>query len=110
MIKSKFIARQGDVLIEAVESIPSNSKKAKNNVVAVGEGHHVHEVFGDVDVLESKGELHLVVNSKGTLEHVIPGTRTKAEHNEIKLPKGNYKVIHQREYDPYEDEINRVRD
>lgn len=102
--------RQGDVLLEMVESVPSGAKKAKNNVVAVGEGHHVHEAFGDIDVMEADGESYMVVNTEGTLEHVIPGTRTKAEHNEIVLPAGNYRVIHQREYDPYENIIRQVRD
>lgn len=102
--------RQGDVLIERVSEIPSNAQRAQSRVVALGEGHHVHEAFGEVEVLEADGELYLQVNGEGVLEHVLPGTRTKADHNPIPLPPGKYKVINQREYDPFEDAARQLLD
>lgn len=110
MKKQIFIARQGDVLIREVASIPAAAVKAKSSVVAVGEGHHEHKVTNTVDVLELDEALYLSVNSHGRLVHVHTGTDNQAEHLPIDLPEGSYEVIHQRQYNPYEKAIERVRD
>jgi hypothetical protein len=105
-----FMARQGDVLLRQIRSIPTNAKKAKSKVVAVGEGHHEHKAIGDLYVLELENNLYLAVNSKGQLVHVHTGTETLAEHLPIELKNGFYEVIHQQQYNPYEKDIERVRD
>lgn len=107
---NKLQFRQGDVLVEKVEKIPSTAKKAKTKVVAEGEGHHEHVVSDEVDIMLDDENMYLVVTENGTLEHVAKGTKTKAEHNTIDLPAGNYRVIQQREYDPYEEIIRQVQD
>lgn len=107
---NKLQFRQGDVLIEKVEKIPSTAKKAKTKVVAEGEGHHEHVVSDEVHILLDDENMYLAVSENGTLEHVTKGTRSKAEHNTIDLPAGNYRVIQQREYDPYEEIIRQVQD
>lgn len=105
--------RQGDVLLEKVETIPKGAKAVDKKFIAFGEhSNHGHAVTGDVDVLEDNGESFLSVGPDGKLEHVLisnPDTWT-GEHHPIALPPGNYKVIQQREYDPYEKEIRDVRD
>ena len=110
MKKNTIQFRQGDVLLEKIESIPAAAKAAKTKVVAVGEGHHEHVVDEETQILLDGDNMYLAVNAAGQLEHVVTGTRTKAEHNTIDLPAGNYRVIQQREYDPYEDLIRQVRD
>lgn len=110
MTKQKFIARQGDVLIREISAIPEKATKAKSSVVAVGEGHHEHKVSEGVDVMEHEESLYLSVNESGKLVHVHTGTNTQAEHLPIELPAGTYEVIHQRQYNPYEKAIERVRD
>lgn len=107
----KTMMRQGDVLLKKITALPKNLNKAISNVIAVGEGHHNHEVYGDVEVMESpEKSLYLSVNSKGVLEHNHVGSRNKADHNPIDLDAGFYEVIHQRQYNPYEKAIERVRD
>lgn len=107
---NKLQFRQGDVLIEKVENIPSSAKKVKTKVVAEGEGHHEHIVSDEVDILLENENMFLAVSENGTLEHVVKGTKSKAEHNTINLPAGNYRVIQQQEYDPYEEIIRQVLD
>lgn len=107
---NKLQFRQGDVLIEKVETIPASAKKAKTKVVAEGEGHHEHVVSDEVDIMLDDENMYLAVSESGVLQHVVKGTRSKAEHNTIDLPAGNYRVIQQREYDPYEDLIRQVQD
>ena len=109
-MKKPRIYRQGDCLIKQIDSIPTTAKKAKTTVVAVGEGHHEHKAIGDVEVLEVDETLYLAVNTEGKLVHVHTGTETQADHLPIDLPAGNYEVIHQRAYNPYEKAIERVLD
>lgn len=106
----KSMYRQGDVLLKKVERIPTGARKAKTPVVAEGEGHHEHKAIGDVDVMEYEETLYLSVNTDGKLVHVHTGTETQADHLPIELPAGNYEVVHQRNYNPYEKAIERVRD
>lgn len=102
--------RQGDVLLKKVTSIPSKAVKAKSTVVAEGEGHHEHKAIGDVEVMAHGETLYLAVNTEGKLVHVHTGTETQADHLPLELPAGNYEVVHQRNYNPYEKAIERVRD
>lgn len=107
----KKMFRQGDVLIRQIDEIPANAQPAETNVVAVGEGHHDHVVYGDAQVLETpEKSLYISVNSEGVLEHNHTGSRNKADHDAITLPPGNYEVVLQRQYNPYEKAIERVRD
>lgn len=106
----KAMYRQGDVLLKKVERIPAGARKAKTNIIAEGEGHHNHLAIGDVDVMEHEETLYLAVNTDGKLVHVHTGTETQADHLPIELPAGNYEVVHQRNYNPYEKAIERVRD
>lgn len=105
-----FQARQGDVMLRKVSQLPNGSVKAKNAIVAVGEGHHEHKAIGDLEVMKHNETLYLAVNTEGKLVHVHTGTETLAEHLPIELEQGVYEVIHQRNYNPYADAIERVRD
>ncbi len=109
-MKNQFQARQGDVMLRQINQIPTSAIKAKTKIVAIGEGHHEHKAVGDVDVMEIGEQLYLAVNSTGELVHVHSGTETQAEHLPIELEQGFYEVIHQRQYNPYEKAIERVRD
>lgn len=106
----KAIYRQGDVLLKQIDNIPSKAIKAKTAVVAEGEGHHEHKAIGDVDVMEADDVFYLAVNTEGKLVHVHTGTEIQADHFPIELPAGNYEVVHQRAYNPYEKAIESVKD
>ena len=109
-MKKQFQARQGDVMLRKIDALPLSAKKAKTAIVAVGEGHHEHKAIGDLEVMEFGETLYLAVNTEGKLVHVHTGTETLAEHLPIELEQGFYEVIHQRQYNPYEKAIERVRD
>lgn len=101
---------QGDVMLLPINTMPTNGTDAKTKILAYGEtSGHRHELFGECDVVESDGAMY--VNAKGVLmlEHV-KGDRTLADHNVIEVPQGLYRVVIQREYDPYERIVNRVQD
>lgn len=90
--------RQGDVLIESVDSIPDGAEIQKRNgriVLAYGEvtghAHAIHEQ--EVEELKFNADVFLrVLRDKAKVVH--------EEHSPITLPKGNYRVIRQKEYSP----------
>lgn len=92
--------RQGDVLIESIDSIPEKAKLDESNILVYGETTgHAHRLEGG-HVLEIGEDKYVVAGSNAKVVH--------EEHDTIELPEGTYKVIRQREYD--ENEIRYVRD
>src|SRR6188474_1372303 len=96
--------RHGDLLVQAVESLPSDARKLHHLVLAQGEltGHSHRIAERDAAVLfESPQGLFLNVTAdKATMVH--------QEHGPIELSRGLYQVWRQREYTPAE--IRTVRD
>ena len=104
-MKKNIQYRHGDVLLEKVEVLPKGGKKRKNMTVMEGEltGHH-HRFTSGATVLDyPNGDIFVQVKS-------IIAPLIHEEHDKIEVPKGNYKVIRQREYDPYQDTIERIKD
>ena len=99
--------RQGDVLLVRCNGIPRNAKPVGREngrvVLAHGEatGHH-HSFSDGVQLLERGEDRYLMVKDEvADLEH--------QEHGVIPVPKGQYKVIRQRQYDILEG-VRRVMD
>jgi hypothetical protein len=101
------IYRQGDVLIEAVKTLPGGLKPAKRAggriILAEGETTgHAHAIV-DKEVesfVDEQGNLYLSVEAETVVKH--------EEHGAITLPIGYYKITRQREYAP--DAIRNVAD
>ena len=105
-MKKRLQYRQGDVLIERVESIPKDAKKRKREeglvILARGEATGHHHSFGSrrvsmyavADEYERLGSGFVEIKTQGgaLLRH--------QEHAPIDVPAGNYRVIRQREYSP----------
>lgn len=91
-----MIWRQGDVMIQAVESVPDGVTPRKNLVLAEGEKTgHKHQV-AEVEAAElfvKDGVFYLrVTQDTATIVH--------NEHKPIALKRGMYRVWKQREYSP----------
>ena len=86
------IYRQGDILIVPVQELPKGLKE-KDNVLALGEqtGHN-HVINGAVVYSDANGMQYLQIEKKAQLVH--------QEHKQIQIPKGQYQVKRQREYNP----------
>lgn len=85
--------RHGDVLISKTDQI--KGKKLNHLTLAEGEvtGHAHRITEGDAELYEHEGTLFLkVVSEKALLTH--------EEHHPIELPKGDYEIKIQREYEP----------
>lgn len=85
--------RQGDVLLSPSGSI--QGYPLAHLTLAEGEvtGHSHRIADGQAELYEQNGTLYLrVLSKKATLTH--------EEHNDIQVPKGNWMVRIQREYEP----------
>ena len=87
--------RQGDVLMVSVASVPKGAKKLDHLILAHGEvtGHAHRITEGEADLLEKDGVLYLSVKSETAL-------LTHEQHGPQTLPKGDFKITIQREFEP----------
>jgi hypothetical protein len=96
--------RHGDVMIEQVDSLPSQKRKTRHTILAHGEitGHcHRIQEHGNAALYESPAGLYLHVTAE-------EATVVHEEHHPIRLTTGFYRVWRQREYSP--EEIRVIRD
>lgn len=89
--------RQGEIVILSLgkdEKIPENAENKGDRVIREGEmTGHLHELASGTlynDKYNPEGILWLEAQMDTILTH--------PEHDAIKLPKGNYKIVIQREY------------
>lgn len=95
--------RHGDLLLVYVDEIPASAERVDDLVLARGEATgHKHQLVGNALVYRNKGQQYV--------EIVDPTRLTHEEHHDILLPPGCYVVIHQREYDPYEQAVRDIVD
>lgn len=102
-MEKPFLVRQGDVIIKPSKII--EGEKQKNLVLAEGErtGHAHRLTRGQAEVYKTMvGLMFLKVLSEGVLFH--------EEHEDIKLPVGNYQILIQREFDWFSEEVRNVQD
>ena len=99
------IFRHGDLLIKRIGELPANLTKLKTTVLAEGETTgHKHKLVGQqVQVFkDSNQQMYVELKEPAQLVH--------EEHKTIDLDAGNYVIIHEREFEPFEQEIRRVAD
>lgn len=83
--------RQGDLLIREVAELPQNLLEVTSGVILEGEvTGHKHRITKGKLFLDKNGAMFLAIPKFGVVVH--------EEHNPIKLGKGFYAVIRQREY------------
>ena len=85
--------RQGDVYLIKIDTIPEGAKQ-KDNILAFGEATGHHHTLEDGEVLVKDGTQYVIAKQKTRVVH--------QEHSQIKIPKGNYRVVLQHEYSPQE--------
>ena len=106
------IYRQGDVLLIAVDKIPTKTTKVPREngrvVLAHGEvtGHHHSVVEDGVELVSSEEANELRMWLSVTTTEPVP--LTHQEHDTITIPPGEYEVRRQREYTP--EQIRQVQD
>jgi len=102
--RSQMIFRHGDVLIEKVAQLPQSVKPSEEKVLAYGEvTGHAHRMAGEYTMYaDEQGNLYFQTETGAFVTH--------EEHARLDFAPGTYKVTQQREYNPFEDAIQAVRD
>jgi hypothetical protein len=98
MVKTELI-RQGDVLLKKINKIPKEVKLQDNSnnneiILAFGEKtFHKHRLICNKPILDIKtiGKRYVSLQDDGILSH--------EEHAKLNIPKGEYEVVIQREFD-----------
>ena len=93
-------------------------KERVNRIIARGEiTNHAHIVVGDATVTHQGEDVQIEVHGKAAIKHLLETPWVEEgqevwtkEHTDIELAPGKYKYVPQIEYDPYEDQIRKVRD
>lgn len=86
-----FQVRQGDLLIMEIEELPKGLRVVSDSVILKGEATgHAHRLIGGDVFTTPEGLMFLALTQGGQVIH--------DEHKPIKLTKGFYSVIRQREY------------
>lgn len=101
-MKQFFQFRQGDVLLDMVKPLLHElPEKADALLVRKENAPFGHFATGDCKVYEGKDSLYVYVYGPSAIEHLhCEDLSFSGEHQKIELPKGLYRVIQQRSYDP----------
>ena len=92
--KKPNLYRHGDLLIKRVEQIPVNAISLSTNIIAHGENGNTHQLHGSHQVFETPDkQMYFQANQEISLEH--------QEHDTLKISKGNYVILHEREHNPF---------
>jgi hypothetical protein len=87
-----------------VSEIPIGLETSIDNVLARGEATgHAHRVQGAQVLLQNGIPAYIMVEGMGT-------SLTHEEHGVVPLVPGAYKILSQREFDPYDEVIRDVQD
>ena len=94
--KNPKLYRHGDLLIKRVDQIPVNAISLSTNIIAHGENGNTHQLHGSHQVFETPDkQTYFQAKQEISLKH--------QEHNTLKISKGNYVIIHEREHNPFKD-------
>ena len=98
----------GDVVIKRVESIPSGAEiiKCKKEIILAdgeitGHKHRILDLSG-AELKQANGKMYLHLEEPKDLIH--------EEHGKLRIEPGDYEIDRVKEYNPFEDEIRKVRD
>lgn len=103
----------GDVILNAVKTIPKGATAKKGGVLQHGERTgHAHRLFPVVETEEEFSPSFQLYEKDGGLfvDVRAPTALRHEEHKEILLSPGAYKVGIIREYDPFEKVVRNVLD
>ena len=86
--------RHGDLLLRQVDEIPVHAQQLSTNIIAHGENGNTHKLHGSHQVYEMPDKQILFEAKQDlSLKH--------QEHSMLKISKGNYVVVHEREHNPF---------
>lgn len=106
-----FYARQGDLDIKSISSLPKSLKEGKSKIIAFGEATGHHHKLVELDI-ETQLNTYLDELNKQVYFEVKGGRAnlTHQEHKTVILDPGVYRVDTERTYDYFTETITQVKD
>jgi hypothetical protein len=110
-MKERTAIQHGECLLLPVDKLPKGkTSKVTSKIVAHSETghHHVVEASQEFEVMGSleKQDLYLRLFEPAKLVH----KKATEKHKDLVVPKGDWKILHKTEYDPFNSLIRRVQD
>ena len=120
--RKNTLRRQGDILFKPIKYIPHSAERIEGIIVAHGESGNLHQAMGGLVQLFKKPKLERPLYSFEEQEQVVDDPKQidylevkqdtvlkHEEHNQVLLPAGKYAVVHEREYNPFAKEGQKIR-
>jgi len=94
--------RHGDLLIKQIDQIPLMAKPLSTNIIAEGEitGHN-HKLYGSQQVYGTHSDKNFRIIEPTYFQAKEEISLKHQEHDTLKISKGNYVILHEREHDPF---------
>lgn len=111
MKEERTAIQHGEALMLPVDKMPKGKvTKVTKQIIAHSETghHHVVEAKQEFEVMGSleKEDLYLRLFEPARLVH----KKATEKHKDLIVPKGDWKILHKTEYDPFAGLIRRVQD
>ena len=108
--KKPKLYRHGDLLIRQVDKIPEYAQQLSTNIIAHGENGHTHKLHGSHQVYGTHSSQNYRVIEPTYFQAKEEISLKHQEHNTLKISKGLYEILHEREYNPFKNIQQEVGD
>ena len=100
--KKPKLYRHGDLLIKQIDHIPLTAKLLATSIIAEGEitGHN-HKLYGSQQVYGTHSDKNFRIIEPTYFQAKEEISLKHQEHDTLKISKGNYVILHEREHDPF---------
>ncbi len=93
--------RHGDLLIKQVKKIPEYAQQLSTNIIAHGENGNTHKLHGSHQVYGTHSSQNYRVIEPTYFQAKEEISLKHEEHSTLKISKGNYGIIQEREFEPF---------
>ena len=99
--KKPKLYRHGDLLIKQVDKIPEYAQRLSTNIIAHGENGNTHKLHGSHQIYGTHSSQNSRVIEPTYFQAKEEISLKHQEHDTLKISKGNYVILHEREHDPF---------
>ena len=93
--------RHGDLLLRQVDEIPVYAQQLSTNIIAHGENGNTHKLHGSHQVYGTHSSQNYRIIEQILFTAKQDVSLKHQEHNTLKISKGNYVIIQEREFEPF---------
>ena len=93
--------RHGDLLLRQVDEIPVHAQQLSTNIIAHGENGNTHKLHGSHQVYGTHSSQNYRIIEPTYFQAKEEISLKHQEHDTLKISKGNYVILHEREHDPF---------